>query len=809
MARTLTDVIFQGIKVYIEGVQVPFESISITQGIGMLPVASLTVPPQAGLMDIARFYQPKVHIFYEDRIGQYGTSPDDQRKKMKVLFNGHISAVSYSKSTQGSGSVGINFQCTHKNNLLNECLIDYTGWLKEDTDQFNGAAVKSSHHNSAASVLESLSGIGGKVDATLEISEANPDGRPDILPYIWKDLYPKVQGMTGILINYWSQLKRVGFNKKSKQYHEGFTKLYLPLVEDGIRFFQRISGHPYLESIIEADSQRVEPCPDTPGKYRKILIPPCNKLFLQSAVQADLTVKLVNNYLQTSGEITNMFQIFNSFFESMDYEMVTLTSPGDVPLATGLPRTSADDMAGPAPTTSIVETLIKPRIPFYYSPLCNVYFPKMYSTLEVTYDEANIPTRVDIQNLESPSDDKFPNHFRAPHSVRTAIASKTTSYDATKLRNLAATVGTSAGAIGLYEQGRGVKLEAMIMPRWLSFLSSTAYGDGSNAAGAESMPDREKDPEKYQALEDLKEGWMLRFPNEFDKDMCPWAAESGILSHHKILFAAADYYYTQAVARSKMGSISGPFNPYVVPGYPMDILEASPQLPSFHAMCTSVTHSITAASIGTSVQFSAAMTYAEMANYYFPFAHPFLQVALNLAKNQTIIQNPEAKQAADEFYLYALGVPAVAPDDIHDFNTGLVKPIAVEDGRVVEGSPASIPGPNQYGELNPNLTFEGNLHLIARPIENQYQIQTDFEVKFIDMTIENYSSTVIKYEDGVLQDSAKLELGQSQFLEYKTYLGVTEDDYSNQPAYEDGSSVVDMSDSSSNDDGYIDGSTVV
>lgn len=781
----------------------------------MLPVASITVPPQAGLMDIARFYQPKVHVFYEDRLGRYGDTPDEQKKKMKVLFNGHIASVSYTKSTQGFGAVGINFQCTHKNNLLNECLIDYTGWLKEDTDQSRGAAVKADHYNSAASVLEALGGIAGKVDGKLEISEKNPEGKPNVLPANWKHFYSKLQGMTGILVNYWNQLKRVGFNKNTKESHEGFTKIYLPLIEDGIRFFQRTSGHPYLESIIEADSERVEACPDTPGKFSKIVIPPCNKLFLQSAVQADLTLKLVNNYLQTSGEITNMFQVFNAFFDSMDYEIVTLTSPGDVPLAEGLPEGPEDDIIGSKPDTSIVETIVKPRIPFYYTPLCNVYFPKMYHAVEVSYDEANIPTRIDIQNAESPADGRFPTHFRAPQSIRAAIAGKTISFREGAVYNLAASLGSSYGAVGKFEQGRGVKVEAMIMPRWLAFLSSSAYGDGSTSSGTEAMPDKEKEPERYQAIEDLKAGWTLRFPSETEKNMCPWAPEAGIMSHHRIMFAAADYYYTQAVARSKAGTVQGPFNPYVVPGYPMDILEASPNLPSFHAMCTSVTHSISGSSIGTSVQFTAAMTYSELANYYFPFAHPFLQVALNLAKSQSIIDNDGGKEAANEFYYYTLGIPAVAPGDVYDFNTGKVKPIAIEGGKVVEGSAESKPGPNQYGETNPNLTFEGNLYLIERPIENQLGIETDFGIKFIDMTIDNYSSTVIKYEDEMLKDSTKLELGQSQFLTYERRFGeLTEADYANMPAYEDGSSVVEEgdvvnTDSANENDDYIDGSTVV
>ena len=82
-----TGLIYQNIKLYIEGVQVPFESISISQGVGALPSASIVVPPQSGLMDIARFYQPKVHIFYEDITGSYDlTNQNILDQKDKLIF---------------------------------------------------------------------------------------------------------------------------------------------------------------------------------------------------------------------------------------------------------------------------------------------------------------------------------------------------------------------------------------------------------------------------------------------------------------------------------------------------------------------------------------------------------------------------------------------------------------------------------------------------------------------------------------------------------------------------------------------------
>ena len=113
-----TDVIAPNIKLYIEGVQVPWNTISISQTYTELPTATVQIPPASGLMDIIRGYQPKVHIFFQD----VNTGGD------RLLFWGHIVNASYSKSRAGSGNSFISFQCAHKNALMMGFTLDFTGW---------------------------------------------------------------------------------------------------------------------------------------------------------------------------------------------------------------------------------------------------------------------------------------------------------------------------------------------------------------------------------------------------------------------------------------------------------------------------------------------------------------------------------------------------------------------------------------------------------------------------------------------------------------------------------------------------------
>lgn len=758
-----TDVIHQQFKLYVEGVQIPFISIVITQGMGTLPQANIQVPPQAGLMDIARFYKPKVHIFYTDRI------EDQSRKDLdKVLFIGVIETVSYHKSTEGNGSIGITFSCSHKNASLSRTLIDYSGWLNDTTEQQGtSAAVKGDRANSGSAILEALNGIGGGINKSGEISKTNPTGDPSILPSKWAEKVNRFVGMPGAAVNYWNQLKRSAYMAGQSKVSDGWEKIYEPLIEDGIQFFDRMGGHYVIEKDIE--NSRVAPC----DSAKQVLVPPANRLFLTSAVQAQMGVDMLRNYLQVSGEITDFMQILQTMYEHVEYDFLTLASPAEAPLpAPGVDQ--QDTSLTPAEamekyenqksiSTSPIETVIKPKTPFYFSPNCNVFLPGMYTSISVSYEEGSIPTRIDLKNTEMPGSTRG-THFRAPDSIRKAIAKK-----AASPINLLASEGPSFGAVGRFEQGRGVEVEYLMMPPWLAYLSQSQFAEGLNN---EVYPDETKDPENYSALKKLEEGWAKRYPKEEDKAMNPWSKDSGITAHHRMLFAAVDYYYTKLVARSKIGSLECPFNPYVVPGYPMDIIEKNPNLPSFHATCTSVTHSISAAGVATSVQFTAAMTYSEMANYYIPFIHPYLQVTLGLSENPTLVNNTaEAKSIADAFYYSTLGVKSVAPEDIYDFQSG--NPIPVKknsSGKIIKGSSASMASSNG-GEMNPFRSYEGNLSLTYRPVESKASIEDRFKITFIDLDQKNYSTTAVTYTPKDLSAADKFELGQSPFLDYSTYFG--------------------------------------
>lgn len=738
--RSFTDHIFQPLAVFIEGVEVPYISGSVTQSDGTLPSASLQVPPAPGILDIGKFYQPKLHIFFLDVI--------DGTEKYRLLFEGYITGSSYTKSIDGKSEY-VQFECAHKYRLMQEFLIDYTGFLDVSSVNQTNGSLKVTDFSSKNQILNALSGVTA-YNSAQEVTASNPDGDFKVVPQVLKDSYDRVKGVPGMIVNYWQQLKKAGFSPDLIKFQDTFVYIYHPLIENGLKFFQRISGHPMLESMIE--NGKVDYTCGTDGGTRQVIVPPANKIFLTSAVQVDMTMGQLGNYLQTSGEITNIYQIFSQFFEAIDYHMITLGSPAE---STGLTDPTA---------TYAVDTLISPRMPFYYSPSCNVFLPRMYTSINVQSSDDAIPTRIEFINRESPegeNGDISNTYFRGPESIREAIA-KALGDQGT----LHFTTGPHNGKFGKYEQGRGVKLERGDLPRWLSFLSHSAYANGT--AGA--WPDKNKDPENYAAMEALSKAWTARYGADKEK-LNPWAKDaSNIYPHHRMIFSAIDYYYTQSVARNKAGSIQCPFNPYAIPGYPMDIIGSSPNSPSFHAYCVSTTHSFTMNSITTNVSFTSALTYSELVNYYVPFVHPWLQVQLGLATKATIVDNPEGLMKAHEYYNGVLGkdVWAVAPETLYDFSTGLPRPLKrVEGGQLTTGGSATpMRGPNG-GDYNPNLTYMGNLTFAYREIESLDSIESREGVKFIPLEASNYNHTAFEYTDSILKDeAAKMELGQSIFLDY-------------------------------------------
>lgn len=803
-ARNNTDVSAPEVRLYIEGVQVPFIAMSIGQAYGRKPQADIQIPPESGLLDIIRGYEPKVHIFYKDE--NYGG--------FRLLFWGRITSSNYNKSRQGAGYSTISFRCEHKNSLLDQVILDFSGWANSNSPSLLDAnsaqaTTQINSFNSQIFVVNALKGLTGLATNETAISRKHPNiqnAETDKLDPALEKHQKRLLGLASLPVTIWNQMKKNCF--LNPVFNISLESMYFPLVEEALGFFKRLSGHTLIEQKVQAASKPY--CHKVDGKEVSIMTPPSMTLPIASAEQQRLAVEVIHSQVGFSGELTSYEDLLRNVFNSIQYEILTFASPAEIHVD---PEIYAEDGEGVEKVA--VETVIKPQLPTYYSPICNVLLPRMYSEISINQEEGTIPSRVtatyDALSPTSAGTNRTTLNYRGPHSVREAVAYNAflQSGDPIQSLNIASTKSYSYSIPGRYEQGRGIKPDATAFPWWLGVFSNNK-SQGS-VIGDESVPS--KGTEEYDALMALTVEWRNRngiLVRESDgfinvaESAKKWKlnpydlTNDSLKSHERLFYSTVDYEYSKRFLGSRSGTISAAFNPYIIPGYPMDVIDDSPNHPSFHGLCTSVTHTITADSISTSISMAAATTYAELSNYYTAPATPFLQTALDLVNvdidrelydstpigdaspfsnvRSTLLQNPKAKETADTFYKQVLGVGAAAPEDLMHFASGRAMPVdrigGVFKSRVVaqEGSYPDDRGHNLVDSQGRHLvdyySTVGNLRLVSRPIESMNSIATKFDYAFIDLDRTLYNGTYVNYRNPILASNFFLEPGASMFLDY-------------------------------------------
>jgi len=795
-----TDVVAPDVQLYLEGIQIPFESISVSQTYQGLPSAEIQVPSQSGLLDIIRGYEPKVHIFYrDDNYGGY-----------RLLFWGHIKQGSYSRSRQ-QGAAFILFSCQHKNALLNQVVLSYSGWATGNTESATNpnveqAVVKPNAFNSPQMIIDALAGITGVATTDERLSSLNtklataPTSKLD--PSM-SSFESRLKGMPGVLLNLWYQIKKSALTNPLDGL--GMKAMYTTFLEEGLGFFKRMSGHTYLEEQIQASTVPYCHKPGTPET--KMIVPPCFRTPISSAAQATLTAQNLSSIIGFSGEMTPYSQIIHNIASYCKYDIITLASPAEVSVDT----TKYIESLNTAGVEKVaVETIVKPQMPFYYSPTCNVILPRMYASIQLFQDEATVPSRMVALHDAMPvpgATQGVNTTFLGPSTVREATAYNAMLKGASKPDDLtlSSTLGVSYAVPAKYEQGRGIKPERIHLPWWLAVVASQESSAASG--GSEALP--VKGTADYNELMTLNAEWRSRYAKKVTQEdgsitsisdpsknnLSPYDPNNKVKAYERLMFSSIDYEFTERVTASRTAMVDCIFNPYIIPGYPMDVIDDNPNNPSFHGYCTSVTHTITAASINTSVSMVAVSTYAELSNFYHPPLLPYLQMALNTVnadidtdlyanspsgdptpfKNpvSTLLQNPAAKEAADTFYRQVLGVGAASPDDLIHFQSGRPYPLTRAAGVLVPrviantGGVPDIKPVAHTARINDDYyTSVGNLRLTSRPIESLESIAYKFGYNFVKLTKEMYNSSYKNYVNPLLASNLMLEPGASLFLDY-------------------------------------------
>lgn len=475
---------------------------------------------------------------------------------------------------------------------------------------------------------------------------------------------------------------------------------------------------------------------------------PANMNGLMPKAMAEQLLHILGSQMSSggTGEVMSFGQLIEAFLSVVEYDHVILNSPAKIGV-TGSPE--------------LVDHIYKPRMFSYYAPICNVLLPYMYEAYSVNIGTDQVPSRVVYGGMQFTADSAANpgttvnmHNYVAPHSVRVALSNG---------GNLAQTLIPLVATPGKYEWGTGVRTSDGELPYWYAVLS---HQSSSGNVGDLANP---------ETLTNLKQAWNNLYPE--DPTLNPWDTDlAGIKEYQRLFFTSVDVEFSNIYAQSRQGSVDGIFNPFIVPGYPMDIVDPSPLRESYHGFCTSVTHSIDAGGYAaTSIGMSSAYTFSELATCYIPGSYPWLLAQLKMDKNLSMYGNTEAYQRACQYYSDVLGVGAADPTILEAYSTGRPIPVKRNMGVWEIGEASTL-----TGSTHPTLytTTLGNLNLVARNIASLLDVEKDHAMlaeTFVDIDMWNQGSVTVEevrkgaWVNDQISDGSTLrgrDLESSAFLDY-------------------------------------------
>lgn len=660
-------------RLYIEGVQVPFESVHISNVYNQFPTASITMPPWPGLQDLGRNYMPKVDVFWRDynygvsaaeasTITDSATLRDTQRDAYKLIFSGVISGTSDSKmQSPESAQQSMTLNCTHQIVAMQDILVRFGNQ--------SITAAQAQIDNSDATLSSSQWDINTMMIKALMGVSTNAD--PDSVNYIDPDKLEALKGTPGMLHVMWQCLRKDSTRNQGVANSKIMTDIYIPMIEDGFKLWERMTGHPAIEGGIHDGTGRVGYNKGVTQEERDasalrgvdpeltgdMMVPAAFRSFIGEAAQKELAIAASQSLQAGAGspEASSFMDHFMALLQRLEYDMTTLSAP--------ISRTDG----------SSYEYIVKPELSNYYAPICNVVLPNLLTQVQVNSNYDAMPSRtVNLSNIVAgvsggQSAGAPSQQYTSPHSVRYSRAGGEGS-------NLQKSLWAYNNSPGRYEYGSGVKCKVTQLPNLYNLMQ--AYQDSKETAQlAEGVVG--------SGLAIAAKSWDVMYPDApIDQGGWPGATNynplgtsSGISSFNRLNFMYSDQQFAMETHKARTAQASGVFNPYAVVGYPMDFIDSVPSRESYHGLCTSVSHTIHASgSASTSYGMSGATTFSELALYNLPAVNPYLSSVFDLDESPRIYKNAKAYAKACRIYLDVFGVGAAEPALLQEYYTGTTIP---------------------------------------------------------------------------------------------------------------------------------------
>lgn len=220
----------------------------------------------------------------------------------------------------------------------------------------------------------------------------DPSGVPAHLAERYKQNFA---GIPGVLLRLWNIICT---DAKNLAYtNDVMQRIYVPLFTN-LKFFDSITSHKTIEKFLEdnraplSEEQKTKlgKAADGVGSNPGTAVSPLKASFNSfDALAADIQIQSISNLLNAEVQSLGFLDLAKRLMSEFFYEMITLNSPVqrfDKAREVELSKTKdvyerlaimEGDNIAPG------ETIIKPVMPIYFAPKCNVLYPKMYSSIQV------------------------------------------------------------------------------------------------------------------------------------------------------------------------------------------------------------------------------------------------------------------------------------------------------------------------------------------------------------------------------------------------------------------------------------------
>jgi hypothetical protein len=641
---------YRDFKVFVEGVEIPFLGATVDNAFGSVPTARIEVPPHTSLSALCKNYQPKVHIFFLDPLAT-GTEDSDY----KQLFSGVITGIEESKYNGADGAQrSMSLSARHSVTLLQQILVRFGAQSFLAPVETQVAISQSNDISHEAAIHQALKSVAnrrsGERSTSSEEQFKRLKGSPGVMKVYWDRLLSRVSTSD---IPTSTEERLIGseavIQSRVKGDNDALNTMYKALVEDGLQFWDKLSGHPVLESGVDSDrvSYSKESKAGGDGSPFDIILPLKYKTFIGNQAEIAMTVRILKAGLQSvNPEVSSFYDYFMEYLALIDYSMTVMNSP----------------------TNTGIEYTVKPTLPTYYAPICNVVMPQLVNSISVSSAFSDIPSRVMNVAYPIPGGPQSgaegaaqAQTYTAPHSVRVARGGS---------GNLQDTLRPHINTIGKYEWGSGINPRLIGVPEIYNIM-----GHGlQRKEGSETLFSVDVSAQKVKAVN----FWKAMYDGE-DR-FNPFSDKAGLTPWARMMILWVDQQYSIEAYRSRTAQAQGDFNPYPVVGYPMDIVDPSPYAESFHGLCVGVSHSISAmGSATTSYSMASVSTISELMMFKPPAVPPAMAATLGFEDDPGIYGNAKAYELACYYYGDVLGVGAAEPALLQD-KSGLVRDFTRDAG---------------------------------------------------------------------------------------------------------------------------------